>query len=328
MTVSNNEVIINGKNINRLNYIKIYIELEACPLLTPTERKILSDIISLSDKFMNTSGCLYTNAQLAHKHRTSSKTVTGAISKAQQLGFITKRRDNIKKITSSKNTSSYYSQRSLIMSIPEEWQFMGDLYNHLFVHTTTPNSSLKKCFREINSRLLRLKTISQNNCIQVISTSIDRYPIPFRLPPLYVNGITNKNYKRVERETSTLPVSPKRKKQSRRNVKLAHRLKTIVESQKKLSKMSNPGTWPEVFGRMMRADKIPWLRISDVLDWYADNICKQYVPEAFAANSFREKFMRIESAMDRQRGRPQKKGTAKIERGKYDHRTVKVNNEG
>lgn len=62
-------------------------------------------------------------------------------------------------------------------------------------------------------------------------------------------------------------------------------------------KSFNQDKWCDAI-RLLQKD-IGEERMLSALDWYAENIGKKYVPECYSAVSFREKFEKIESAMER-----------------------------
>jgi hypothetical protein len=53
-------------------------------------------------------------------------------------------------------------------------------------------------------------------------------------------------------------------------------------------------------------------RIKKVIDWYAENYMNDFVPKAFSANTFIDKFVQIESAMYRMTGKWKKVKETKI----------------
>lgn len=56
-------------------------------------------------------------------------------------------------------------------------------------------------------------------------------------------------------------------------------------------------SWAKQFALLRKS--VDEERIRQVLNWYQDNIGGQYVPQAYSAKSFREKFLQIEKAMER-----------------------------
>lgn len=69
-------------------------------------------------------------------------------------------------------------------------------------------------------------------------------------------------------------------------------------------------SWANDFRLLKEKDGVDSQRIKKVLTWYRKNIGGQYVPEAFSASTFRSKFLKLESALERQKN-PPKNGQAK-----------------
>jgi hypothetical protein len=61
----------------------------------------------------------------------------------------------------------------------------------------------------------------------------------------------------------------------------------------------NKLSWANQFRQLETTDGLAAARISEVLAWYCENLGGEYVPQAFAAESFRRKFVAIENAMQR-----------------------------
>jgi hypothetical protein len=61
----------------------------------------------------------------------------------------------------------------------------------------------------------------------------------------------------------------------------------------------NFAQWRKSFKDLLRQDHVPRSQIEEVLNWYCENIGKEYVPDARSGPTFREKFDRIAAAMER-----------------------------
>lgn len=85
----------------------------------------------------------------------------------------------------------------------------------------------------------------------------------------------------------------------------------------KINTKMNITGWPEIFRKLRQINKVSPERIKLALKWYAKNIGEQYVPVAHSAQSFREKFTRIEDAMNRQ-NHPIRKTTGDPEENEYN----------
>ena len=79
--------------------------------------------------------------------------------------------------------------------------------------------------------------------------------------------------------------------------KFAERLREIVCRQKDIcvdgQKLAG---WAKSFDLLMRKDGVSEERISAMLEWYSENAGGDYVPVAESGASFREKFLKLESA--------------------------------
>ncbi len=66
-----------------------------------------------------------------------------------------------------------------------------------------------------------------------------------------------------------------------------------------LIRKRRPGAWATHFERLRRLDEVSETDIRAVLGWYCQNIGGEFVPEAYAGESFRKKFPAIQAAMKR-----------------------------
>jgi hypothetical protein len=78
----------------------------------------------------------------------------------------------------------------------------------------------------------------------------------------------------------------------------AQQLFEALSEKRKVTSSAKPKNWHAEF-RKLRAELGDDERLRSVLDWYCSHVGQDKVPEAFSASSFREKFIRIESAMTR-----------------------------
>lgn len=69
--------------------------------------------------------------------------------------------------------------------------------------------------------------------------------------------------------------------------------------------------------------------INSVLDWYAENIGGEYIPEAYSGSSFRKKFPNLQAAMLRKNSRNNRRGPQPEANDTYDDVCVhRINNGG
>lgn len=80
----------------------------------------------------------------------------------------------------------------------------------------------------------------------------------------------------------------------------AERLADIVKGVKNVQINRNKITaWAKSFEQLNRIEGVAIERVDDALGWYADNIGGEYIPVIESGASFREKFTKLENAMNR-----------------------------
>lgn len=82
----------------------------------------------------------------------------------------------------------------------------------------------------------------------------------------------------------------------------AEALNTAVRNKAKVHRGFSLRSWADEFRRIREVDGIDNPRIQRVLEWYIQNIRGKFVPLAFSAASFRQKFLNIEACYERQEG--------------------------
>lgn len=101
-------------------------------------------------------------------------------------------------------------------------------------------------------------------------------------------------------------------------------LSKAIARKKGLHKKWNLNNWESHFKKLRSIDKIKRSRIIVVLKWYVLNIGKKYVPEVYSASSFRSKFLRVESAMERTGDKELEKGFMEINISKNGQEMIEV----
>lgn len=97
----------------------------------------------------------------------------------------------------------------------------------------------------------------------------------------------------------TKPILHPKIKGLQQYIKFAKQLRTIVASHITVNKNCSMTTWARSFRTLHKTDGVSVRRIREALTWYADNIGGEYIPQAFSGKSFRDKFIQIESAIER-----------------------------
>lgn len=92
-------------------------------------------------------------------------------------------------------------------------------------------------------------------------------------------------------------IAPKEKSYFRQSAELLMRK---LDEKRRLYRDPNPSKWAETIRLFMIESSIDRKHFSRVLEWYVENIERSnWVPDAFSASAFCEKFERIEAAMRR-----------------------------
>jgi len=99
-----------------------------------------------------------------------------------------------------------------------------------------------------------------------------------------------------------LPRDKKEGKQpSSFDVRAAREFAEAVRCRRKVQKNSDLRQWANVFRQMRETDNVSKKDIHETIQWYAEHINDEFMPEAFSASTFRRKFAdgQFESAMKR-----------------------------
>lgn len=102
-------------------------------VLSQTEIDIINRIVRLTSRYLDKGGCTLSNAVLADRHECSQPVVSSSISKAEWLGLLVDRKDDISKFTDKETGHTYVSQkRSLQMRLPLLWEVFGEIWAEFF----------------------------------------------------------------------------------------------------------------------------------------------------------------------------------------------------
>ena len=82
----------------------------------------------------------------------------------------------------------------------------------------------------------------------------------------------------------------KKKQPSSFDKRAAREFADAVRCRRKVQKNSDLRQWANVFRQMREVDEIPKKEIREMIQWYAEHINDEFVPEAFSASTFRQKF--------------------------------------
>ena len=132
--------------------------------------------------------------------------------------------------------------------------------------------------------------------------------------PYKKNGDTISNEgERKKNRQATLPTSW--------DIRAAEELTKIVSKHIKVNKNAKPTDWAKQFRLMRTKDGVSKKEIRRALEWYSKHIGQEYIPECYAAKTFREKYTngKILAAMQRTEGAGSK-GISEEERYKIINR--------
>lgn len=98
------------------------------------------------------------------------------------------------------------------------------------------------------------------------------------------------------------------KERNKEFLPLANDLSKIIQTQKNIKHTSTQiRKWTDEIRKLVEGNGVTHERIKKALNWYADNIGGQYIPEIESGASLRNKFIRLEDAMKRGNGKSPKK---------------------
>ncbi|RLF30306.1 MAG: hypothetical protein DRN14_00185 [Thermoplasmata archaeon] len=112
----------------------------------------------------------------------------------------------------------------------------------------------------------------------------------------------------VEHPANTFPNNnTPQKTDERRWTRYAKKLSDAISTFRKVNSKSKLRSWGQSIKQLHTIEKIEIKRLKRVLLWYCKTITggvPEFIPEAFSGAAFREKFLRIESAMQRENPTP------------------------
>jgi len=167
-------------------------------------------------------------------------------------------------------------------------------------------NSQDKCQAEANLRSLykenifkeNKENINSINTISVANKLDDRDRFK-RTKFSYMDKKDKSNPKKeiVQKEDKSIPYKP-----------LATQLSDIIQTNKSIT--HTPGqikAWAKELQKLESQNKITIPRMQNAMTWYSHNISELYVPVIESGKSFREKFIKLEAAIERSEQRPFKK---------------------
>lgn len=77
--------------------------------------------------------------------------------------------------------------------------------------------------------------------------------------------------------------------------RLSERLQLVLSANGKMPRKAKPSTWPKAFAQLR--SKYGRVRVWSVLEWYGQHLHDPYMPAAYSATAFAQKFKTIERKM-------------------------------
>jgi hypothetical protein len=113
--------------------------------------------------------------------------------------------------------------------------------------------------------------------------------------------ITEYNKNRIK--THSVPTEKiSLKEKSKEYLPLAEKLSTIIQTKKNINiSQTKINQWANDIRLMIETDGIEYVRIRKALKWYATNIGGKYIPVIESGGSLREKFLKLENAIEREK---------------------------
>jgi len=110
------------------------------------------------------------------------------------------------------------------------------------------------------------------------------------------NNIINKNIVGGKHQTRKIPIA----KRNDEYQPIAEKLYEIIRSHKKIIHPPRIiSAWANQIRRIEEENGIDFHRIKKALEWYKDHVGDDYVPVIESGGALREKFLKLESAMNR-----------------------------
>ena len=163
-----------------------------------------------------------------------------------------------------------------------------------------------------------------------------RNPCPNRAYTTYTNN-TPTNRRDVKQQSLSVPTgtdgackNPNLSDKKQRTIpspfhhKCAAKLREAVSAHIKVNCKSDAAEWANQFRIMEMKDQVPRTDIKRAVQWYAANIGGEYVPDAFSAKTFREKYKdgKIPAAMQRADQKTKKASAIFDENGEPDPKLI------
>jgi len=142
-----------------------------------------------------------------------------------------------------------------------------------------------------------------------IKLQLEEHQPPTTLRQIYINKNKTLSEGVLKKKNTNRPTL---KERNRKFLPLAQQLAKTIQSSKNMKYTARQiQQWSDEIRRLSEMNGIDYERIEKVLDWYEDNIGGEYVPVIESGYSLRQKFQKLESAVERDK-RPNLNGVPKV----------------
>jgi hypothetical protein len=123
-----------------------------------------------------------------------------------------------------------------------------------------------------------------------------------KIPTSGMDNIIITEYNNNKEKTVSVPTQKiSLKEKNKEYLPLAEKLSTIIQTKKKVNiSQTKINTWANDVRMIVETDGIDYVRIRKALKWYATNIGGKYIPVIESGGSLREKFLKLENAIERE----------------------------
>lgn len=252
--------------MNQWNLAGIYIPSEILfhPELSHKEKILFAFINNMSQ---TTKGCFASNKYLSDLTNIPKRSLQDSISKLKELG---------------------------IFHIEYEQKKTNQVVRRIFIN------------KRFYTKLSRYSEAGNDICDYEYDIDLDQHP-PMQIlhPPMQktahnkTSSIITNTSNEVLDYNKTIPTK-KIPKIENTFLPLANQLKDIIQTKKNIT-ITRPQLreWSKCIRQLSEQSNIPPERIKHALDWYTDNIGIMYVPVIESGKSLKEKFLKLEAALER-----------------------------
>jgi DNA-binding transcriptional regulator YhcF (GntR family) len=248
------------------------------PYLSATEKILFGYIRNLAQ---SSKGCWASNRWLGQFLHVGTQTVSNGVSNLRDYGFLIVEFSN-KSGTSEQNRSIFINDH-----FTARYRFMvKTIHDALEKFGYVPDEDMTRIKNFIDpSQKITKKGEREEESKPKSKTSLSQLAVATVEAEELLSGVRERN---------------------KRYHSFAQKLDEILQLLgRKKQRESTLQSWANDFRLLHTADEIDPTTIRKALEWYAVNIGKEYIPECYSGKSFRSKFSKLQSAIQRSK-RPQR----------------------